>query len=223
MTGFIERLKTAMDYRGVTASDIAKGTGINKSNISRYFSGEYNAKTENIYKIANFLHVSEPWLAFGIGKMTDFFEDEDNNETPQHISGYNGNKTQIISNKVSILGKVACGEPIFSPESADVYTTVDSNIRVDFALIATGDSMIEDHIYDGDIVLIRQQPTVELGEIAAVSINDEITLKRVYYYPKDNRMVLNPSNPQHKPMMFFNEELENIRILGKVIAVQHFF
>lgn len=211
-----KKIKELREKIGMTQEQLAEKVGYTaankKSSISKIEKGERDISRDKIPLFAKVLNTT-------VSELMDW----DNNETPQLISGYNGSKTQIISNKVSILGKVACGEPIFSPESADAYTTVDSNIHVDFALIATGDSMIEDHIYDGDIVLIRQQPTVELGEIAAVSINDEVTLKRVYYYPKDNRMILNPSNPQHKPMMFFNEELENIRILGKVIAVQHFF
>ena len=211
-----KKIRELREKNNMTQEELAEKVGYTssykKSSIHKIEKGEQDIPRNKIPLFAKALNTS-------VSELMNW----DNNETPQLISGYNGSKTQIISNKVSILGKVACGEPIFSPESADAYTTVDSNIHVDFALVATGDSMIEDHIYDGDIVLIRQQPTVELGEIAAVSINDEVTLKRVYYYPKDNRMVLNPSNPQHKPMMFFNEELENIRILGKVIAVQHFF
>ena len=127
----------------------------------------------------------------------------------------------IALKKVPVLGKVACGQPIFSPESADVYTTIDSDLKVDFALIATGDSMIDAGIADGDIVLIKEQPNVETGEIAAVSINDEVTLKRVYYYPSANKLVLQPANPNYPPMIYLDAELNDIKIIGKAIIVQH--
>ena len=113
------------------------------------------------------------------------------------------------------------GQPIFSPESADVYTTIDSDLKVNFALIATGDSMIDAGIADGDIVLIKEQPNVETGEIAAVSINDEVTLKRVYYYPSANKLVLQPANPNYPPMIYLDAELNDIKIIGKAIMVQH--
>ena len=211
MTTFVERLKFAMEYRGVTATDIAKGIGINKSNISRYFSGQYSAKTENVYKIACFLRVSEPWLAFGIGNMLDTYDEQNTIiSTPE-----------IQTTSIPILGKVACGEPIYAPESTNVYTTVNSKLNVDFALVASGDSMIDAGISDGDIVLIKQQPVVETGEIAAVSIDDEVTLKRVYYYPEANKLVLQPANPNYPPMNYLDEELSNVHILGKAVAVQH--
>lgn len=95
-----------------------------------------------------------------------------------------------------------------------------TDIRADFCLRACGDSMINARIYDGDIVFIREQPMVEKGEIAAVIINDEATLKRVYYYPEQNKIILNPENPAYEPFVYVGEELNSIRILGKAIAFQ---
>lgn len=75
--------------------------------------------------------------------------------------------------------------------------------------------MINARIFDGDIVYIRQQPDVENGEIAAVLIGDEATLKKVYKYP--NRIELRAENPTMKPLEYEGEEINNVRILGKAV------
>ena len=78
--------------------------------------------------------------------------------------------------------------------------------------------MINARINDGDIVFIQACDIVENGQIAAVSIDNEVTLKRVYYYPEKNKLVLNPENPAYEPFVYTNEELNDIRILGKAVV-----
>ena len=75
-------------------------------------------------------------------------------------------------------------------------------------------------IYDGDIVFIRSQSSVDNGEIAAVIINDEATLKRVYFYPEEGKLVLSPENPRFAPLVYVKDELNSIKIIGKAIAFQ---
>lgn len=82
--------------------------------------------------------------------------------------------------KVPLIGTIACGTPILAVENIECDVDMPENIRADFALRCKGDSMIDAHIYDGDIVYIRKQPIVDNGEIAAVIIDDEATLKRFY-------------------------------------------
>ena len=74
--------------------------------------------------------------------------------------------------------------------------------------------------YDGDIVFIRSQNAVDNGEIAAVIINDEATLKRVYYYPEQQKLILTPENPKYAPLVYVGGELESIKIIGKAVAFQ---
>ena len=80
--------------------------------------------------------------------------------------------------------------------------------------------MIGARIYDGDLVFIREQDSVDNGEIAAVIINDEATLKRVYYYPNESKLVLSPENPKYPPFVYIKEELNSIKIIGKAVAFQ---
>lgn len=118
--------------------------------------------------------------------------------------------------KVPLLGSIACGAPILADEHIEEYIDIPKHIHADFALTCKGDSMINARIFDGDIVYIRQQDSVENGEIAAVLIDSEATLKRVKLY--GDHISLEPENPMYKPMVFWNEEMNDVRILGKAVA-----
>lgn len=120
---------------------------------------------------------------------------------------------------VPLLGTIACGDPILAEQNIIDKVSVPDTVRgADFALLCKGDSMVNARIYDGDIVYIHMQDTVENGEIAAVLIGDEATLKRVYYTPGGSRITLRPCNPLYPDYEYAGEELNKIRILGKAIA-----
>ena len=116
--------------------------------------------------------------------------------------------------KIPRLGQIACGAPILAEQNIEAYDNVPENIHCDFTLACKGDSMINARIFDGDIVCIRRQPDVENGEIAAVVVGaEEATLKRVKRY--EDRLILEPENPMYKPQVFWEEEMNDVRILGK--------
>lgn len=118
--------------------------------------------------------------------------------------------------KIPLVGTIACGEPILAEENIEDYVNIPKDMAGDFALTCKGDSMINARIFNGDIVYIRQQDTVENGEIAAVLIDNEATLKRVRLF--DDHISLEPENPMYKPLVFWNEEMNTVRILGKAVA-----
>lgn len=122
--------------------------------------------------------------------------------------------------KFPLLGEIACGEPIFCNEDRESYILSGTNIKADFCLKAHGDSMINARIYDGDIVFIKEQPLVNDGEIAAVIIENEATLKRVYFDRDNSTLQLVAENPAYRPMVYVGESLNCIRILGKAVAFQ---
>ena len=149
--------------------------------------------------------------------------------TPAELLGWEVHKQELpaIDNlmpiqvkRLPILGEIACGEPIYASEDHENYILAGSDIDADFCLRAKGESMINARIWDGDIVFIRAQQQVENGEIAAVIIGDEATLKRVYYYPQQNRLMLNAENPAFAPLIYIGDELRQIKILGKAVAFQ---
>ena len=118
--------------------------------------------------------------------------------------------------KIPLIGSIACGAPILADEHIEEYIDIPKHIHAEFALTCKGDSMINARVFDGDIVYIRQQDTVESGEIAAVLIDGEATLKRVKIY--DDHISLEPENPQYRPLVYWNEEMNTVRILGKAVA-----
>ena len=123
---------------------------------------------------------------------------------------------QPQSCQIPILGTIACGAPILAQEHIDGYTELPAGFAADFALICKGDSMAGARIFDGDMVYIRQQEQVENGQIAAVLIDGEATLKRVRCF--DDRIALEPENPTYRPLILWAEDMNRAHILGKAIA-----
>lgn len=146
--------------------------------------------------------------------------------TPSYLMGWSENSNPIDTSqlrpiklkKFRMLGEVACGEPIFADEDHETYIDASSEINADFCLTAKGDSMTGARINNGDIVFIKEQPIVENGQIAAVVIGDEITLKRWYYYPDKMKLVLQAENPKYEPLVYVGEELDNIHCLGRAVS-----
>ena len=120
--------------------------------------------------------------------------------------------------KIPLIGSIACGEPLLAEENLDGEVDLPEHISADFALRCKGDSMINARIFDGDIVYIHRQPTVDNGKIAAVRIGDEATLKRIYYFPEDPRLVLRPCNPLYSDMVYCGPELDEVEIIGEAVA-----
>lgn len=191
MSIFATTLQKLLIEKNMKQSELSRLTKINKSSISEYLSGNYQPKYKNILKIAEVLNVSP----------TIFLEDTTKDIDIKHLP---------------ILGKIAAGIPILAQENIEGYLPYDGN-DADFCLRINGDSMINARINDGDIVFIKQQSTVENGEIAAVLVNDSATLKRVYFI--DNKIQLRAENPKYKPMIFSKDNCEDFRILGKAIAL----
>jgi len=202
------RIKEALVIRKMRQADLVEKTGIGKSSISTYIAGDYEPKQKNIYKIAKALDVSETWLLGYDVPMERERIDFSNIKNLQPIK-------QI--RKVPILGRIACGDPILAVENYEGYTYLPEDVHADFVLKCVGDSMIEANIFDGDMVFIRLQPQVENGEIAAVLIEDEATLKRVHFDGKT--LSLFPANSTMSPMYYTGEQLENIRVIGKMQAL----
>ena len=119
-------------------------------------------------------------------------------------------------NRVPIIGDIACGTPILADENREGEVDIPSTIHADFALRYKGDSMINARIFNDDIVYIRCQESVEHGEIAAVLVDDAATLKRVYLY--DDHISLEAENPQYRPIVYWGEDMNDVRILGKAVA-----
>lgn len=198
---------------GLTLEEIGNATGVGKSTVKKWETGFIsNMRRDRIDALATILRVSP--IVFINDNIEDY---ESAVNTDNIIEGLPENIIPIPKmKKVPLIGTIACGEPITAEENIEAYIEVPENINGTFALRCKGDSMINARIFDGDIVYIRQQPDVENGEIAAVLIDGEATLKRVYKYR--NRIELRPENPTFPVLNYENEELNSIQILGKAVA-----
>lgn len=197
--GITERLKEAIESSGLSYAELEKKTGVSKSALHRYATGStIKIPIDVIQAVASAVSVSAAWIMGWDNGIPESFL-----PLPQ-------------TKEIPLLGTIACGEPILATENIEMYIKVDETIPADFALKCKGDSMINARIFDGDIVYIRQQSDVDDGDIAAVLIGDEATLKKVHKFT--NKLVLSPCNPMYDDLIYTNEQLDDIRILGKAIA-----
>lgn len=202
-----QRIKDLRISQSLTLEQVANEVGVGKSTVRKWETGMIaNMRRDKIASLAKALHTTPAYLMGWI--------DEPHREITLD------NLFRIETKKFPLLGNIACGKPIFADEQFEAYVEAGANIKADFCLRAKGDSMIGARIYDGDIVFIHKQEVVDDGEIAAVLIDDEATLKRVYYDQENGILQLFAENPQYKTMRFVGEELNRIRILGKAVAFQ---
>ena len=117
---------------------------------------------------------------------------------------------------VPLVGSIACGTPILAEENVEAYDEVPSDWHADFTLLCQGDSM-EPKIKDGDVVAIHSQPMVENGEVAAVLIDGEATLKRVFLF--DDHIELRAENPTFPTILRIGEDMNTITIEGKAVGL----
>lgn len=196
MSSIGERIKKRRVQLGLSAEELGEMIGKDRSTVYRYERNEIERMPITVIEpLARALQVS-----------------------PAYIMGWEG-IAPYKTKKIPLLGEIAAGEPIFvAKEPCEYYIEVNENQRVDFGLKVRGDSMINARIMDGDIVFIRQQPIVENGEIAAVLVDDEVTLKR--FYKTDKGVILKPENSKYQPLFFTEKDFKDIRILGKAIFFQ---
>ena len=205
-----ERIKSLRESKRITQTELAEKLGTTKQNIYKYENGIItNIPSDKIELMAKCFEVS-PGYIMG-------WEDENELDDLSILMEKYDNIRPIKLKRFPLLGEIACGQPIFADEDRESFIMADMDIRADFCLRAKGDSMINARIYDGDVVFIREMPMVDNGDIAAVIIDDEATLKKVYYYPDKGKLVLYPENPDYEPFIYVGEELNTIRILGKAV------
>lgn len=218
MPKFNERLKQLRQEKMISQQEFANFIGISKSSVNMYERGEREPGIETLEAIADFFNVDMDYL---LGKS-----DHRNKQAwlADIDKSYVGIKNilPIEKKRFPLLGNIACGEPIFANEEHELYVVAGADIDADFCLRAKGDSMTGARIFDGDIVFIKEQPMVENGDIAAVIIGDEATLKRVQYDRENNEIALFAENHAYKTLRYKDSELDNIRILGKAVAFQSY-
>ena len=196
-----DRIKQRRLELGLTVEELAQKMGYkDKSSISKIENGKADIPQSKVVAFARALNTT---TAFLIGVDAPAFS---------------ANSSVLPDTETDTLprvGRIACGEPILAEQNIEDYDSVPSSWRATFTLICVGDSMAP-RIQDGDLVAIRQQEEVENGEIAAVRIGDEATLKRVYFH--DDYIELRPENPAYSSIIRRREEMDDVSIEGRAVG-----
>lgn len=191
MKEFKDILKDLRIKNNLTQEELAEKVGLKKAAIYKYENGiNDNPSRQLISGLARALNTS-----------------------PAYLVGWT-DENPVTNRTVPLIGQIACGIPILANENIEDYFSIDNRVKADFCLRAKGDSMIDEGIYPGDIVFIRKQDTLENGEIGAVIIENEATLKR--FYKTDSQVILQPANNEYQPIVL---DHGNVHIAGKLVAI----
>lgn len=195
--------------KGLSQQELANTLKISRSAIGMYETGKREPDLETLEIFADFYNVDMNTLT-GKSSININFIASNIEPIPE-------------MKKIPIVGEIACGAPILAQENITDYADMPKNINADFALICKGDSMVGAGIQDGDIVYIKKQDIIQNGQIAAVIVNSdcEATLKR--FYRDGNKVTLTPENPAYPPMVYVNEEINSLRIVGRAVGYLHRF
>lgn len=199
MAKFGEILKQLRLENEMTQGELGKRLGFSTSAVGMYERGEREPDFEKLEKISAFFGVN---MNFLLGKEATV-----------------PNST-IVGVKIPVLGKVAAGIPITAVENILDYEEISSDMAATgeyVALQIKGRSM-EPRMWEGDVVIVRKQDTVENGEVAVVMVDgSEATVKKVQF--REDGILLRPFNPEFEPLFYSKSEVENlpIRIFGKVV------
>lgn len=206
MTTLSENIKYCRVRKGMTQEQLAKYCGV--ASYKTIQAWEYGIAAPRFATLASLSALFEE-------SMHDMYNtriqalDAERAARPKNIEPLPQTK------KVPIVGTIACGEPVTAEQNIDGYAYAPIN-NCTFALRCKGDSMIGANIHNGALVYIHEQPDVENGQIAAVLIGNEATLKRVYKF--DDHILLHPENPEYKDMIYDANDAESIKILGLAVA-----
>lgn len=201
---FRRQLSKLLEENNVTQSELASRLNVSNSAVNNWLLGNNMPRMDKIDKIASIFNIPRSVL-IGDSEKADAY------------SRYG--LLPVAKRKIPVLGNVHCGTPKYADQ--EYIDLVDTDVDADFALIAEGDSMIDVGIQDKDLVFVRRKPIVDNGKIAVVLIDEEAAIKRVH--KTGNTLILSPANQNYEPLIFDSNSVEDIKILGEVIAYTHYF
>ena len=206
MATLYDRIKSRRTELGLTVEELAHKMGYkDKSSISKIENGKADIPQSKIAAFADALQTTPAYL---MG-----WEEQPDPKKPPIPPGF---EPMPAMTEVPLVGRIACGTPITAEENVERMVCVPSKWHATFTLTCEGTSM-EPKIHDGDLVAIRSQPTVENGEVAAVRIEGEATLKRVYLH--SNFIELRAENPAFESIILAKEDMNTVTIEGKAVGL----
>lgn len=210
MANFGSILRNLRISRDITQSELAAKLGVSRSTVGMYETGAREPDFEAMEAIADTFNVDMDYL-MGRSQV-----ERKNPITPPEGEIPPGFQPLPAMTEVPLVGRIACGSPILAEENIERMVCVPEKWHATFTLTCEGSSM-EPKIHDGDLVAIRSQPTVENGEVAAVRIEGEATLKRVYLH--SNFIELRAENPNFESIILAKEDMNTVTIEGKAVGL----
>ena len=199
-----ENIKRIRTEHGLSQAELGKIAGVSDKAVSTWELGIKTPRMGAVEQMAN---------DFGIAKSAIVDDVQSTSATSAVPPGF---QPMPEMDMVPLVGRIACGTPITAEQNVERIVCVPSKWRSTFTLTCKGDSM-EPRIHDGDLVAIRKQPEVENGEIAAVRIGEEATLKHVYLH--ENFIELRPENPAFNSIILSREDMNDVVIEGKAVGL----
>lgn len=198
-----KRIKNRRQELGMSVEELADILNKNKATIYRYENGDIGKVPYDILKpLSEALDVS-------VGYLLGSEDTIENRPLPENL------KPITKVNRIPIVGSIAAGTPILATENIESYLLLGQEYKADFALKIMGDSMIDVGINDGDLALIIKDRPISNGEIYAVLVDGEATLKKVY--KNDDYLTLQPCNSKYEPIVV--KEEDNPYIVGKLSGI----
>ena len=199
-----KNLNKYLDLNGMSQADLARMMKVSTATTSNWCKGIKLPRMDKIDKICSI---------FGINR-SDLMDEKDSSQ----------DKTSIKGVRIPVLGYVRAGVPLDAVEEILDFEEIHPDMAATadyFALRVKGDSM-EPRITEGDVVIVREQPDVESGEIAIVLVNgDEGTVKKLVKY-ENGSIALVAFNSAYQPMVFTPEQIETlpVQVIGKVVELR---
>lgn len=190
-------VKELRERAGMQQKELAIMAGVSRPTVSEWEHGKKDPSGDRLRKLSQI---------FGVDVGT--------------ILGYGPAIIPIQRGAVPIIGDIACGTPITAEQNIEGYADLPDGVKADFALRCRGDSMTPT-FNDGDIVLIKQQKEVSNGQIAAVGIDGETTLKHVYR--QDEGLLLTADNPSFSPIYVPADSDREISVYGLAVGYTRYF
>jgi len=200
-----ENIKRIRAEHGLSQAELGKIAGVSDKAVSTWELGLKTPRMGAVEKMANYFGITKSAIVDD-APMTSL-------QKPVVPPGFMPMPEMV---QVPLIGSIACGTPITAEQNIKSYVGVPAAWRADFALECHGDSMAPT-ICDGDVVCIRSQPEVEQGQIAAVRIGEEATLKHCYY--QNGVVQLIADNPSVcPPMVYTGSDLDEIEVEGLAVG-----
>lgn len=204
-----KKIRTLRENKNITQRELADKLNKSESAVRMWELGKSEPDIDTIKKLAEFFQISSDEL---IGNSIKY-----DNALSFEMPIYR------VLKKIPILGSIRAGMPMYSEENfiGEIEIPEEWTIcgQQYFALKVKGDSMAPRYL-ENDIVILKQSPTCNNGQVCAVLINgDEATLKKVIFLP-DKSIMLQPINPNYKPLIFTLKEQSSVPVVIQGVAVR---